>query len=242
MRNLSPRILLLVFLRTYLVFAAYNMRGLQNVGFMYVMEPGLKAIHGGDRAALRQARGRYVRHYNCHPFCTPFLAGMYLRTEGDMAKGLLPEHSFAAVKDTAAYTLSAIGDSVFGGTLLVTWGLLCCFLVIGGQSGAALAVTGLLFLGLQFFKFCAFVTGFQYGLTALFWLKRLDLINWGDRFKLLNAFLLLLLLAQLVPEDEHPGLWALAVICATLAAWLTAKHIPRTLLALAATAAILLFT
>lgn len=239
MRNLSLQILSLVFLRTYLVFAAFNMRGLQNVGFMYIMEPGLKAIHSGQ-PALRRARGRYVRHYNCHPFWTPFVAGMYLRAEDDMTKGILPEQSFATVKETAANTLSAIGDSVFGGTLLVTWGLLCGFLVIGGQEGAALAVSGLLFAGLQFFKLCSFVAGIQYGLSALFWLKRLDLINWGDRFKLVNAFLLLLILAQLAPKDEHPGLWALAVACAALAAWLTAKHIPRTLLALTATSVMLL--
>lgn len=241
MRNIPNTALVLVFLRTYLVGAAYNMRGLQNVGFMYAMEPALAAIHK-EPEALRTARGRYVRHFNCHPFWTPLVAGMYLRAEYDMAGGTMAPKAFASVKDTAANTLSAIGDSVFGGTLLVTWGLLCGFLIIGDQYGTAIAISVMLFTGLQFFKLCTYAAGVHYGLIALFWLRKFDLINWGDRFKLVNALLLLLILAQLVPQSDHPGLWVLAVVYATLAAFLTARHVPRTLLALVATSVMLLCT
>ncbi|MDL2210509.1 PTS system mannose/fructose/sorbose family transporter subunit IID [Desulfovibrio sp. OttesenSCG-928-O18] len=242
MRNISHPTLLLVFLRTYMVGAAFNMRGLQNVGFIHAIEPGLKAIHH-DPAALRKARNRYVRHYNCHPYWTPLVAGMFLRTESDIAEGRMTAEAFNSIRDTAANTLSALGDSVVGGTILVTWALATAFLIIGNQVGAAVVFTLAALGTLQIFKLCVFVAGLRYGLTALFWLRRWDLINWGDRIKLCNALLLLFILAQCIPKDTHPGWWMPAVACSIFAAWLTARlHVPRTLLALLATMTLVLAT
>ncbi len=230
---------LLVFLRTYLVGAAFNMRGLQNVGFMYVMDPGLAAIHR-DPAELRKARHRYARHYNCHPYWTPLVAGMLLHAEREIAKGGMSSAVFGPIKDAAVNTLSAFGDSVFGGTLLVTWALVMSALIIGDHAEAALVVSVALFLALQAFKFATFVAGVRYGFSILFRLRRLDLINWGDRLKIINALLLLLLLALCVPGKDSPAVWALTVLCITLAAWITTRlHVPRALLALAGTTAIL---
>ena len=41
---MNTRVLFSVFFRTYLVGAAFNTKGLQNIGFSYVVEPGLRAI------------------------------------------------------------------------------------------------------------------------------------------------------------------------------------------------------
>ena len=233
-------IFLLVFLRTYLVGAAFNMRGLQNVGFMYAMDPGLAAIHR-DPADLRKARHRYARHYNCHPYWTPLVAGMLLHTEGEIAKGRISSAAFGSIKDTAVSTLSALGDSVFGGTFLVTWALAMAAMIIADCAQAALAASVALFLALQCFKLATFVAGIRYGFPVLFRLRRLDLINWGDRLKIINALLLLFVLALCVPGKDSPAVWGLTVLCITLAAWVTAHlHVPRALLALAGTTAILL--
>lgn len=238
--HITPILLLRVLMRTYLVNSAYNMRGLQNVGFIYAMEPGLRAIHA-DPAELRKARGRYVRHHNCHPFWTPFLAGIFLRTESDIAAGRMAPTTYTAIKDTATNTLSALGDSVFGGTLLVTWALACTALILGSHPDVAVACSVLLFLTLQVFKACTFAVGLRFGFSSLIWLRRWDLINWGDRFKEVNALVLLFVLAQCIPHDTTPVLWGAAVSCAILGAWLTAQlHVPRTLLALLATTGLLL--
>lgn len=231
---------LLVFLRTYLVGAAFNMRGLQNVGFMYAMDPGLADIHKNP-ADLRKARNRYARHYNCHPFWTPLVAGMLLHTESEIARGHFADAALGPIKDTAVNTLSALGDSVFGGTFMVTWGLFMAGLLVGDYPRLALAVSAALFFALQIFKLCIFVAGARYGLSVLFWLRRWDLINWGDRLKTCNALLLLVVLALCLPGKNGQALWGLAVVCITLAAWLTARlHVPRALLALTVTTAILL--
>lgn len=240
MRNVSYKTLLRIFLRTYAVRAAFNMRGLQNVGFIYVMEQGLAAIHK-DSVALRKARNRYVRHYNCHPLWTPLVTGMFLHTENEISQGRMSAEAFAAIKDTAANSLSALGDSVIGGTFMVTWGLATASLVVAGFAGTAAALTLALFVMQHIFKLCVFVAGLRYGLTALLWLRRWDLINWGDKLKLCNALLLTVFTMQCVSQTAYPAWWFAAVPCAMFAAWLTARaHMPRTFLALLAAAALML--
>lgn len=239
MRSVPHSAYLHVFLRTYLVGAAYNMRGLQNVGFTLAMDPGLKIIHRTEEA-LRKARGRYVRHFNCHPFFTPLAAGMFLHTEQAIAKGKMTPESFTALKDTTTNTLSAIGDSVFGGTLMPTWALVTASLAVCGQYGMAFLWSLFVLLLLQVFKFASFALGVRYGLMALFKVRRWDLINWGDKLKLCNALLLLFMFGICIPKLEaHPFLWLAAVAGAFLAAWCISRlHAPRTALALIVTTAL----
>ena len=237
----SQTTFLRIFLRSYLVGAAYNMRGLQNVGFIYALDPGLALIHK-DPEQLSEARGRYIRHHNCHPFWAPLLVGVFLRSETDIAQGKLPAATFTALKDTATNTLSALGDSVFGGTMLVTWALTCALLIALDQPGAAMATTVVLFLGLQFFKLCTFAAGLRYGLAVLLWLRRWDMINWGDRLKMVNALLLALFLVHAAPQDLPRPLWGLIVGPFCVAAWLSGRfHVSRMLVALTVLGLIIAF-
>jgi PTS system mannose-specific IID component len=240
MRSIPHSAYLLVFLRTYFVGAAYNMRGLQNVGFMLAMDPGLKTIHKTEDA-LRKARGRYVRYFNCHPFFTPLAAGMFLHTENAIANGKMPPETLTAIKDTTTNTLSAIGDSLIGGTIIPTWALFSAFLVISGHYGAALAFGLCALVALQAFKLATFAIGVRYGLMTLFKLRKWDLINWGDKLKICNAVLLLLTFALcMLKEGTHSAIWLAAVASELFAAYCISRlHMPRTLLALIATTALL---
>ena len=69
--------LLRCFGRTYFVNAAYNPRGLQNIGQIFAVEPVLAVIYE-DGEALREARARHIAHANCHPFFVPAWIGMVL--------------------------------------------------------------------------------------------------------------------------------------------------------------------
>lgn len=234
MRRVPHSVYLLVFLRAHLVGAAYNMRGLQNVGFMLALDPALKAIHHTEEE-LRKARGRYVRYFNCHPFFTPLAAGMFLHVESEIANGRMPPETFTAIKDTTTNTLSAIGDSVIGGTMMPTWALLAALLVITGYYGLALVFSLCALLLLQAFKLVTFAIGVRYGLMTLFRLRKWDLINRGDKLKICNAVLLLLACALCVPKTQ-PAMWLVALAGALFAAYcITRLHVPRTLLALIAT-------
>ena len=241
MQGIPQSVLMRSFFRTYLVGAAYNARGLQNVGFIHAMEPGLCALHR-ERCALQEARGRYLRHHNCHPFGAPMLVGMFLHTEADIAAGRSNAAAFLGVKDITTNTLSALGDSVFGGSMLVSWALVSCALLVMGQLGAAATLALVLFIGLQLFKLCTFAAGLRYGFSILLWLRRWDLINWGERLKLFNAlFLVFFLLLVLAPV--HSFWWWFAAICALVAsAWAASRvHLPRIVLALGALAAAVFF-
>lgn len=206
--RLDTRILLQVYLRTYMVGATFNTRGMQNVGLAFIMEPGLRSLYADDPAALQRARSRYLKHYNTHPYWTPLLAGIFLSMERKIASGMLAADILPKLRSTTVYTLSALGDSFFGGSSLVLWSLVGVNLAAAGHI--ALLALWLLFCltALQFFKVFTFGRGYAQGLAFLQRLKSWGLIDWGRRIKLVNAVLLALFILQVAPQK---GVW--------LAAW-----------------------
>jgi PTS system mannose-specific IID component len=231
MRIVPSKLLFRCFLRSYLVNAAYNPRGLQNIGFIFAFEPALEFLYGpGER--LAEARMRYARHHNCHPFFTPMLLGVLLRLETGIANGVLPPSVLEGLKDTTANTLSAIGDSFFNGTLLVTWALVSSCLILAGLPEKALWFTVQCFVFLQVFKLLSYVLGFRKGMDVLFLLRRFDLINWCDRFKCVNAVLLGLFLWLGLPGAPM-AVWAGVAFYLLFMGWLVGRrHISRVFVAL----------
>lgn len=231
METVSPGLLFRCFLRSYMVNAAHNPCGLQNIGFIYAIDPALEFLYGsGER--LAEARMRYARHHNCHPFFTPMLLGVLLRLESGIANGVLPAPTLEGLKDATANSLSSIGDSLFNATLLVTWALAASCLVLAGLPEQALWFTISSFALLQFFRLLSCALGFRMGLEALFLLRRLDLINWCDRLKYVNAVLLGLFLWLALP-GAPVLLWAGVALYLLLMLWLVGRrHIPRVFVAL----------
>jgi PTS system mannose-specific IID component len=194
------------FLRCYMAGAGFNTRGMQNIGLVYAMQPGLRVIHT-DPKALKAAQKRYVRHYQSHPFWMPCLVGIFLNVEKSIAAGRFPATMLSKVKDTTTYTLSALGDSVFAGSMLIFWALLTICLLLSDQAEAALALGAILFAGLQGFRIYTFVCGVRHGFRFLERLKRWDLINWGRRIKYANAVLLLWLWVLIWPQPFDWSEW-----------------------------------
>jgi PTS system mannose-specific IID component len=233
MKPLSLAVLCSCFLRSYLVGAAYNTRGLQNIGFLFAIKPGLRELYP-DGKALREARMRYARQFNCHPFFTPLLLGAFLRTELEIARGVMPAQALLGIKDTMTNTLSAIGDSFFSGTLLSTWALVMAICVCADVPLTAAGITLALFALLQAFKIGTFLLGLRKGTAFLSFLARLNLINWGERLKCCNAALLALFLWLIAPAGDD-SLWIGLALGLPACAWLIGKlHLPRVLIALAA--------
>ncbi|MFH1913226.1 MAG: PTS system mannose/fructose/sorbose family transporter subunit IID [Pseudomonadota bacterium] len=194
------------FMRCYMAGAGFNTRGMQNIGLVYAMQPGLAAIHTEPKQ-YRAALKRYVRHFQSHPFWMPCLVGIYLNVEKSIAAGRFPSVMLSKVKDTTAYSLSAIGDSVFAGSLLIFWALLTICLLLTGHTAAPLVLGICFFTGLQAFRGYTFVCGLRQGFRFLERLKRWDLINWGRRIKYLNAGLLLWLWAIIWPRPLDLWEW-----------------------------------
>ena len=231
----STPLLLRCFLRSYCSTAAYNPRGLQNVGFTFAIEPALAVLYGPGED-LRAARQRYVRHYNSHPFWAPLLLGVFLRVESDIAQKRLQPAFLDSLKDTTSYTLSAIGDSLFQGSLTPTWVLICACLIVQGAVSAAGVLTLALFFLAQALRLACFITGLRKGMTVLMLLRKMQLIDWAFRVKCLNAALLGFLIYLIFPA-EAPLTGAALFLYVVVAGGLVWRlHVPRTALLLAVAA------
>ncbi|MFI3272562.1 MAG: PTS system mannose/fructose/sorbose family transporter subunit IID [Pseudomonadota bacterium] len=197
---LTSRVLLSCFLRSYLIGAAFTMRGLQIIGFIYAMQCGLDALYP-DAEARREAYQRYMPTYNSHPFWAPLLVGIFLSLEQRVAQGSLPPAVFLKVKDTTVYTLSAIGDSLFGGTILVAWSLTSCALLIAQFYTAAALFTLIPFILLQLFRLACFILGYRENLAVLQRIKKLRLMELSDYIKVYNAIILAILMYLAWPHN-----------------------------------------
>ena len=190
--------LLRCFFRSYLVCAASNPYGLQNVGFIYAMQPGLEAIHHTPEAR-REALCRYVDRFNCHPFFTPLLMGILLRAEADAAihpaTGPLPP----ALRTTVANTLSALGDVCISGGLAATWVLFTSLLLLADQTMLALGLLACFFLLAQCARGAGFFWGWKRGLAALGTITRWQPMLVASAIKYCNALLLALFFYWVMP-------------------------------------------
>lgn len=227
----SASTLLTCFFRSYFITAAANSDGLQNIGFLYAMDPALTALYGeGER--LKEARLRYAYRYNNHPFFTPMLLGVFLKLESAIAQNKLNPSILLGVKDATANALSAIGDSFFNGTLLATWALICSCLVLAGLPGVAVVFTLICFCSLHIFKLATFFMGFSKGMAVLIYMRKLDLINWGDHFKHCNAALVGCFLWLSMPGAPVLAFGGVALYL-VLAGWIVGKlHVSRIFVAL----------
>ena len=128
---------------------------------------------------------------------------------------------------TATYTLSALGDSFFGGSLLVLWSLSMTILLVCGWHAAACIWFALWFVALQIFKAVTFWMGVCKGLSFLQKLRQMDLMGWGHRIKLVNALFVLLIWWLIFPFPLQPGWFAAGSGLLGLAAWLVQKGFIR---------------
>jgi PTS system mannose-specific IID component len=109
---LSGRVLARVFLRSLLLQAAWNPRGMQNLGFCYAVGPALDALYP-DRAIRAQAAARHLEFFNCHPYVAAAILGASLRYEEQVARGERAPETVSQLKRTLGPPLAALGDGFF---------------------------------------------------------------------------------------------------------------------------------
>ncbi|WP_291318288.1 PTS system mannose/fructose/sorbose family transporter subunit IID [Desulfonatronospira sp.] len=219
MAHLNYKSLTSCLLRSQLVGCAFNTRGLQNIGLAYALEPGLQKIYSHDPQGLQRARRRHLKFYNTHPFWNPLLVGIFLSLESKISRDLFPSASLPGVKSTLVYTLSAIGDSFFSGSLLVTWALLTMVMVMAGFFWPAILLGIIFFVGLQLFKMYIFYQGYMQGIVFVQRLRRWNLINWGTRLKIVNALLVLCFWLVIWPFQWHTLYFIGVCIVGLIMAW-----------------------
>ncbi len=230
---LSARTSLRCLLRVWFMGAAMTTHGMQHLGLLYALDPGLCALHK-DEKELSLARQRYLGHVNTHPFMAPILVGFLLSVEGLVAMHKMPAQHMQKLINTTAETLSAIGDSFFSGTLMVFWALVTTLLILQNLITAAITWSAILLASLLLFRVYFFFLGLRQGLMALTKLSKLNLINWAFGLKIVNALLIAAIYAYICAKSSVGFLWINffgGILIIGIGAFLiNTIHIPRVLL------------
>lgn len=215
---LSRQTLANCFLRSSFLLAGMNTKGMQNIGFSAAIDPALRDLYPSYEE-LQEARLRYAPHFNCHPFLTPYILGVFIHSEKNLIAGKLPPATYNAIRNTYTYTLSVIGDNLLSGGIYITCSLLLCIIMLAGNITLALAFFICSLLVFHALKFTFFVVGLRHGLNSMQWLEHLQPITLAEKCKFVNAFLLALLFYQIAlylntPVPVFPlGILGLLLVC-----------------------------
>jgi PTS system mannose-specific IID component len=187
-RRVPFHVLLRVFWRCLFIQAAWNRRGMQNLGFAFAIDPALHALYAGE-AEREEALARHLRFFNCHPYMAAAILGGAIHHEEKVAAGVEPGAAPLDYKATLQGPLAAVGDGFFWTALRPFFGATAAVgaLLIGWPAVvAALLVYNVIHVALRWGLFRA---GYEKGDGVVADIARLALPRLADRLRLLGAAL-----------------------------------------------------
>lgn len=141
-KKLTKKDLRSIFWRAFALQGGFNYEKMQNIGYVYAMEPVIKRLYSStkDRAA---ALKRHLALFNCTPAMTPMIMGISSAMEEQYANNpsSMDPDSINSVKAALMAPFSGIGDSILFGT----------FRVIAAGIGASFAKQGSILGPILFF-------------------------------------------------------------------------------------------
>jgi len=99
-----------VALRSLLLEASWNYRGMQNLGFCFSIMPALKKLT--TKEALRSAAMRHLAFFNTNPYLSTFVMGTVLQAEALRAGQDVDEERLSQLKSSLGGALGAMGDEL----------------------------------------------------------------------------------------------------------------------------------
>jgi len=237
--RLPPTVLARCFWRCLFLQAAWNRRGMQNLGFAYAIGPALRALYA-DPAKRREALGRHLGFFNCHPYMAAAILGGAIHHEEKVAVGEEMAGTPVAYKATLQGPLAAIGDGFFWTALRPFFGALAALgaLLFGWPAVVvALTIYNAIHLALRIGLFRA---GYRRGDAIVGAIAGLSLPVVADRLRLGGAALCGLAAAavaaraDLMPRSGAVSVAALAAALGYLALARGARLLPATYAAIAA--------
>jgi PTS system mannose-specific IID component len=184
-----PRLTLArVFWRCLFVQAAWNRRGMQNLGFAYAIDPALRALYP-DAGRREEALRRHLGFFNCHPYMAAAIVGGAIHHEEKVAAGAEPGAQPLMYKQTLQGPLAALGDGFFWTALRPFFGAVAVVgaLLVGWPAiVGALAVYNVIHLA---FRFGLFRDGYAKGDAIVGDIQRLSLPVAADRLRSAGAAL-----------------------------------------------------
>ena len=178
-----PRLTLFrVFWRCLFLQAAWNRRGMQNLGFAYAIDPALRRLYA-DPGKRSEALRRHLATFNCHPYMAAAIVGGAIHHEERVAAGDEPSGAPLAYKQVLQGPLAAVGDGFFWAGLRPFFGALAAVgtLLLGWPA----LVASLLAYNLLHFwlRWSLFTAGYRTGDAVVVRLAALSLPAWAARLR-----------------------------------------------------------
>ncbi len=241
--RLSWLTFLRIYLRSFLLQSSWNFEKLQNLGFFYLILPGLRSIYGDEIPAdVRQRHGAY---FNTHPYFAPLVAGTTLRLEALESVGEESAVDAEAYKKMVMAPFAAMGDALFWGGVRPLAALIG--LLIASQGSLWAPVVFLVLFNLPHFLFRGggLLLGYFQELRAIETIQKCHFPDLAIRLKESTIVLIGVLCAYLSFKGcEHQDLsaaWGFVLLpIVLLFAWLSHKGVTSLFLVLLTTSSLLL--
>lgn len=206
--------LLKIFGRSLLFQASWNFERLQNLGFLFLILPGLRSIYGENPP--EEVLARHRDYFNTHPYFAPLVAGATLRLETSVAAGEESQIDVSEFKKMVMAPLAAIGDSLFWGGIRPLAAIVALFLAVYGSLWAPLVFLLLFNLPHLLCRGGGLLFGYYGGLRAIETIQRFHLPDASVRCKEISLILLGVICAYLahkgcIHQDLSP-LWGVSLL------------------------------
>lgn len=242
-QRLSWLTFLSVYFRSFLLQASWNFENLQNLGFFYLVLPGLRSIYGDELSTHVQQR--QVTYFNTHPYFAPLIAGTILRMEERLHAGEDVAVDPDAYKKMVMAPFAAMGDALFWGGVRPLAALIGLLLASQGSLWAPVVFLILFNLPHLFFRGAGLVLGYVQELRAIETLQKCRLPDLAIRLKESTTILIGVLCAYLsfkgCEHQDISGVWGFVLLPVVLLfAWLSHKGVTSLFLVLLTTSSLLL--
>jgi len=177
-----------VFWRCLFLQAAWNRRGMQNLGFAYAIDPALRALYP-EPERRREALARHLGFFNCHPYMAAAILGGAIHHEERVARGEEPGEGPVAYKATLQGPLAAVGDGFFWTALRPFFGALAAAGALAFGWPAVLAAVLLYNLLHLFLRIRLFDAGYRRGDEVVLVIRDLALPAAAERLRAAAAAL-----------------------------------------------------
>jgi PTS system mannose-specific IID component len=232
-----------IYLRSFLLQASWNFEKLQNLGFYYMILPGLKAIYG-ERIPAEVSR-RHLDYFNTHPCFAPLVAATSLRLEESAAAGEESAVDCETYKKMVMAPFAAMGDSLFWGGVRPLAALVGLLVATLGSLWAPVVFLVLYNVPQLLFRGAGLALGYRQGLRSIEIVQRCHVPDLAVRLKESTTVLLGVLCAYLsfkgCEHQDLPLIWGFTVLPVVLLfAWLAHKGVTSLFLVMLTTSSLLL--
>lgn len=162
---LSPALRLKMLLRSFCLQASWNFEGLQNLGFLFVILPGLKRLHKGEDLAA--ACSRHLEYFNSHPYLAPCVMGATLHIEATIACGHVDVENVTDFKKMVMAPYAAMGDAFFWGGIRPLAAVVALFFAYRGSLWAVAVFLLMFNIPHLVFRIMGFKRGLSLGLGII---------------------------------------------------------------------------